>query len=253
MGVSETSQEKAVLCRSACELSLNSMRRFKRAITCAIPCFSAVLIFAALLPARDARAGILLFEAGGGVSQIRNASPFFGASAPSAPDYGLAGNLGLFYGFGRSNSLINLQLGIEDLLANSTSFDQYYSLLIPYPVLRLQIGRLYVGGGYAPFIFDRLDTTPGLGASSVSGTGILGQFGFLLPVTPKFSLALQADGQFITSGGVASPSPAIDLQVVLRFYFSFLGIGGESGGGGGSSYSSSESQGRYPFGLERGH
>jgi len=211
--------------------------------------FSAALLVLTLAGMSSvARASTLIFEVGGGISQIRNGSPFFGSSAPATADIGLAGNLSLLYGFGNGTSPIDLQFGVESILSNGTSFNQYYGMFVPYPAVRLQLSRIYLGAGLSPLILRRFDTSPGLGGGFQSGLAYLGQLGLLLPVTPSFSLALQSDAQFISSGGVTSPGPVLNFQLVLRFYFSLFGIGKGSGG---SSYQSNEFKGfRYPFGIE---
>lgn len=71
---------------------------------------------------------------------------------------------------------------------------------------------------------------------------MMGEMGFLLPVTPRFSFALSGTYETVSSGGVKSPNPIVSGNFLMRFYFGF---------GDANSRKSNEFRGwRYPFGKE---
>jgi hypothetical protein len=110
-----------------------------------------------------------------------------------------------------------------------------------YPVLRLQISRLYFSLGATPFVMRSLDYN---GVSSglsriTDATSYLGEVGVLFPITPKVSFGLSATAEYVHENSVSSPNPIGSANAFLRFYFGF----------GDGSHNSSEFYGwRYPFG-----
>jgi len=216
------------------------MRRF----TALVGGFSIAAFSSMTLPAQ---ATSLFFEFGGGISKIQNGAPTLSVNAPASADIGPSANGSLFFALGTGLSALDAQIGIQTLFSTGTSFNEYYTLIAPYPVFRLQMSKIYVGAGLTPFVFKRFQTNPGVDTiGSLTGLATMGQVGLLFAITPKFSIAFQVDSQFVSVGGNVSPGPVIDVGAVLRFYFAASGKGG-----GGSSDSSNEFKGwRYPFGRE---
>ena len=207
--------------------------------------FMGLSIIAFELFSLPTQASSLIFEFGGGLSQIDNGSPFLSPNAPASANLGPSGNTAFLFSFGNGSSAVDLQFGVQTLLSTGTYTNEYYTLVTPYPVLRLQLSKLYIGAGLSPLVFRRTQTSPGFdGLGTATALATLGEAGFLFGITPKFSIALQADAQFISA---SSAGPIIDLGVVLRIYFA----ASTKGGAGGSAYSSNEWKGwRYPFGTE---
>lgn len=187
------------------------------------------------------------YELQGGMGQVREANPFFGDGAATPSSYGTSFNFSFGYSFSGGEIPAEVQIGLQGRLS-STSVSNgmtYYGLVAPYPILRLQLSRIYVGAGATPVMWRRIGSTAGLDAlEMVNGSiAFLGEAGFLWPVAPTFSLGAALSGQFITTSGTLSPKPILEATVVLRFYFGFSK--------GGAAASSNEFKGwRYPFGRE---
>jgi hypothetical protein len=184
----------------------------------------------------------------GGIAKYQQTSPFFGSSTDGSTGYGFALNNGIFINWGGDTRAIAFQLGLQHRLNSAADSKATYSVQAAYPVMRLQFSRIYFGAGYTPFVWKRSNAQGGLEnfSSTSSTSALLAEAGLLMPVTPKFSMGLQAGAQFISGGGAQSPSPIWDATASMRFYFGFFGSGG------GSSHSSGEFKGwRYPFGMIR--
>jgi hypothetical protein len=159
--------------------------------------------------------------------------------------YGLG--LGLWTTFTNGDPPVEFQLGLQDrYISGSDSNGDSFGINAAYAVARLQLSRIYLGFGYSPYV---MRSTGGSSATSqslsvVSGaSSMMGQLGFLMPITPKFSFGLEASYQTVSVGGVSSPSPIYAGSAFMRFYFGF--------GQGGGSRSSNEFRGwRYPFGKD---
>lgn len=193
------------------------------------------------------KAQSLYYEVEGGVSQVREASPFFGGGEAKTLAFGAAIDFGLFTGFTPKNkkNIFELQVGIQGHYVTATASGGAVSMLTPYPVVRLQAARLFLTAGASPLVYK---TTPASSSftPSTGSIAVLGELGLLWPITPEFSLGLVAGGEAVSTGGTLSPKPAAELTILMRFYFKLFGIGGD---GNGSGRSSIEWNGwRYPFG-----
>lgn len=207
------------------------------------------LAFGALLlwtPCPARAAGVFYYDLAGGISKYMQTSPFFGATAQGSTSYGYALNNAVFVNLGGSQQAFAFQFGLQHRLSAASDTVGTYAVQTAYPVLRLQLSRIFIAAGYTPFVWRRVSDQGGLDyfSRAQQATATLLETGLILPVTPKFSMAIQGGAQFISDGGTRSPSPIWDGTFSMRFYFGFYGNGGD--------HSSSEFKGwRYPFGAIR--
>ncbi len=198
-------------------------------------------------------------EMGGGGGWLLNSSAFFGADTSQmaiSSNY----NLGLLASFLDGKSPIDVHAGIVGKMTNGVIGNTIYTTLTPWAELRLQISRVYIGVGIAPFVYKR--TSPDFGFDNLVPGGTAGQIGFiaeagfLIPVTPNFTVTIEAASQYIANGFGFSPQPGLDLSANFRFYLWYPGTGGgDSASGTMNSSGSTKSKGpsneykgwRYPF------
>jgi hypothetical protein len=209
--------------------------------------FGALLIGAPFLAMPTiAQAGAAFYvDTGGSITHINEPEPFYGSGASSAAfGYGL--NAGIFTTFTERSPSINLQFGLEDRYTSSAAANPGDSMqfMAAYPVLRLQMSRLFFSVGATPLVWKG-ETLNGVSTSltTVSGTiSYLGEAGLLMPITPKFSFGASGSGEWVDSSSTLSPKPIISGNFFMRFNF---GIGS------GEFHDSSEFRGwRYPFGRD---
>lgn len=191
-------------------------------------------------------AGSFYYEFAGGVSRMSQLSPFYGNAGSSSTGLGWAVNNSLMANFG-SGGPLEFQLGIQHRISGSSDDTMNYGFQAAYPVLRVQLSRLYFAGGYTPFVWRRTSSQLGVQdyARAENTSAFLAEAGFLWPVMRLFSLGVSGSAQFANAGGGgSSPSPVMDGTVLMRFYFGFYG--------GGKDHDSNEFKGwRYPFGFFR--
>lgn len=192
--------------------------------------------------------GSIYYDLAGGVAKYQQTSPFFGSSTQGSTGYGFALNNGIFINWGNDHRAFAFQLGLQHRYSSASDANSSFAVQAAYPVMRLQFGRIYLGTGFTPFVWKRSNAIGGMDnfSSAKSTDAFLAEAGFLMPVTPKFSMGTQASAQFMSGNGVKSPNPIWDATFSMRFYFGFFG-----GGGGGGSETSGEYSGRYPFGMIR--
>jgi hypothetical protein len=205
--------------------------------------------FISALCARSAVAsGSFYYDLAGGVAKYQQTSPFFGSNTQGSTGYGFALNNGVFVNWGHDTRAFAFQLGLQHRYSSASDANSSFAVQAAYPVMRLQFGRIYLGTGFTPFVWRRSNAMGGVDnfSSAKNTDAFLAEAGFLMPITPKFSMGTQASAQFMSGNGVKSPNPIWDATFSMRFYFGFFG----HGGGGGSQFSS-EYNGRYPFGMIR--
>jgi hypothetical protein len=192
-----------------------------------------------------AHASAVYVDLSGGVAQFHSNSPFFGPGTDNPSGIGYAANFGGYFAFSSGNAAAEIQLGLQEKANLGSLGSTSYSMLGFYPALRIQVSRIYLTGGATPWIYRGTtisDFKPVSGALSY-----LGEAGFLLPVTPRFSFSLGMSAEFTSVSGVSGPWPVLQVTAGMRIYW---GVG--STGGGGGSHTSNEFRGwRYPFGAIR--
>jgi hypothetical protein len=185
-------------------------------------------------------------DAGGSLVKIRSEDPFWGSNDPSA-GFGYGLNFGIFTTFTNSNPTVELQFGLLDRYSSASASNPQttYQLMSVYPVLRLQLSRLYFSAGGTPFVMRGLSSSAGnYGLTRVNNAiSYLGEVGILYPVTPKFSFGTSLSAEYVHVDESWSPKPLASANFFMRFYFGF--------GEGGGSRNSTEFRGwRYPFGRD---
>jgi hypothetical protein len=206
-----------------------------------------IATFALLTCSNDARAkGSFYYDLAGGIAKFQQTSPFFGSQTEGSTGIGFALNNGIFINFGNDHRAFAFQFGLQHRLSSAADALGTYSLQAVYPAFRFQAGRIYVGAGYTPFVWKRVNPEGGLDnfSSANATTSLLLEGGLLMPITPKFSFGLQAATQMVSESGTQSPKPAYEATGSFRFYFGFFGRRSGNEGSG-------EFEGRYPFGMIR--
>ena len=184
-------------------------------------------------------------DAGGGYAQLRDPGAFYNSSQSStASGYGLG--MGIWTTFTNGDPILEFQFGIQDhYLSANDGNGNTFGLNLPYGVIRLQSSRIYLSFGYSPYVMRSIggsSATSDVMSHVSSAYAMLGELGFLLPVTPKFSFGVSGTYETVSDSGVKSPNPIIAGNFFMRFYFGF---------GGGEGRRSNEFHGwRYPFGTE---
>lgn len=199
------------------------------------------------LLASPARAGTFYVNNSVGLSQMRTGETFFGSSFQSPTTFGLNFGLGLFWGIGSGKNPVDFQIGFEPRLSMSSDANAAYGLLSLYPIARFQASRLYLGFGISPFVYSRQNASAGFDDfHMVAGTmNWMVEGGFLLPVTPEFSMAVGAMLELTKSAAGTSPTTYSGI-VSMRYYFA------QTGSAKSSQIESNEFKGwRYPFGNMR--
>ncbi len=206
-----------------------------------------------------ANANIFYVELAGGLSSFQNGSPLFGVGAPTASQWSYAYNSSFFMTLGDGKNPLDIQFGVQGRFSNgwyttdpsapNNSNTTNYSVVAAYPMVRLQLSKIYLGLGATPFLWKHSGIETGLPLDNATGSiAAIGEAGLLWAVTPEFSLGLGAAGQWFSTGGSLGPAPFLDLTASMRFYF---GSAGKWGSGESVSKSgSNEFKGwRYPFGY----
>lgn len=178
------------------------------------------LLLSCLL-APPARATDIYFEMGAGVSQLRGAGRFFGASLPQALGYGV----GLQFTFGVAlaarKSAVGIDLGAQHRLSSGSADETQFSIQVPYPIVRLSSGNTFLSLGVSPWVWarSRPDLSVDFYGRSERSLAFLGEVGYLWAITPAVGLIAAAATQFIRTDGEFSPKPAVDLTAAFRFNF----------------------------------
>ncbi|MCM2323539.1 MAG: hypothetical protein NDJ90_09790 [Oligoflexia bacterium] len=219
---------------------------------------SQVMLLAGLLALLDclapSRAGAVAFyvESGLGTAKFRSGQSFFAPSGTSSTGYGMAFDLGFFTALSDGETPLELHVGIQPRYSTASQGSSF-SLLSAYPVARLQVSRISFAAGATSLVWKRVAAGAGFDDFDrvYSSLAYFGEVAALWPVTPDFTLGLAGAAQYVSRGGVVSPSPILDITMIMRFYVGYTGRG-TAGSGGASSRSSNEFKGwRYPFGEIR--
>ncbi len=195
------------------------------------------------------------YELGAGVSQVRQATPFFGDSAPTNLSFGTAIVFGFGLDFGSNESVMNFHFGVSERYTTGSKDSVFYSMHAPYAYVRLDGKKLFLTVGAAPLVWQRIGSTAGIDAfKKVSGAiGLLGELGFSFPITPIVNFEFITGSEIVLKGGSISPKPTLELLGCLRVY-----MGGRTlfekerkyyGAGGPGEYDGW----RYPYGFDQRH
>jgi hypothetical protein len=187
-----------------------------------------LLALATSVTSRNAQAYPLYFDVQGGVGEYLNTtSLLFNSSTSGATSYGIGSSFGLFYTPIEPRDGLDIQIGIQGHYLGTNQDSRYYSTLAPYPAFRLQFWMVYATIGISPFVWRRSEGGQGFENFGLARNTLayLGETGLLYAATPKFSMGVALNLQFFSSQGVLDSQPAVSGHFVMRFYFSFLGLG----------------------------
>ncbi len=163
----------------------------------------AIATLVGFLTISSALSNRLYLDVGGGYGPTVGMQPLAGSGATDG--MGIGFHFMFAHEWQRSTSMLGRSLGLQPRMeiAGGTS-------LIPlYGVGRMQVGRVYIGAGFAPLVMSTA-------LAPISGAmGIMGEWGIDFRIIPTFSVVLGATIQsFIASGG----TPLI-AQGFLAFRF----------------------------------
>lgn len=198
---------------------------------------------------KPASAAVFYTEVQTGLNQFATSDSLVQSTGASVKR-GASLGLGLYYSLSGGSQAADLQFGLVARLNNGSQYPgNNLSLFTPAAVVRIQLSRLFFGGGVAPLVWRRVDPSAGINHLDrvTSVISYYGEAGILWPVTSDFSLGLGADLQQNIGTGAAGSKLSYRAGALMRFYFS---IGGGTGASGSGSKGSNEYQGwRYPFGF----
>ncbi|MBL7716053.1 MAG: hypothetical protein JNL01_11365 [Bdellovibrionales bacterium] len=197
------------------------------------------------LPDRVRADGRILWEFGAGLSFQNTASPFYNTTQPNL-DMGTAMVSSVLFQLTRPYSRLRIFFGPSIRYGTGSDATNYFGMTNAHLMLRFALPGLYLGAGYAPWVYRRDSTAQGLtGFQKVAGvSAYMAEAGIEVIVNPEASLGIAASIQAVNNGGLQSPKYAIDGTAYVRIYFMATrdtGSDSEDFSGGW----------RYPFGLEK--
>lgn len=172
------------------------------------------------------------------------ASQIFPSSA-----FGLAFNLGALAEFKLEPGEPEIHLGIQSRLSNFVSEGNYYGVMAPYAVARVQWPNIFISGGASSLVWGSQSSSPSSNALNLiyKATSYFAEAGGLWPLIPTFSLGFSVAATFAKSNFIRFPAPVYDGTFFMRFFIGSLGGNGES-----DPTVRSEFKGwRYPYGRSR--
>lgn len=200
-----------------------------------------LLMTSLLFYASHANAGPFYIETGFGASKLQKMATFFGDGSPDSTSVGFGYNVTFAKNLSKTTSIMQAHLGVAVRSTSGAVAGTNYGLFSVYPVLRIELMRLYIGGGVSPFIFSQRSDSSGFKAKS-GALGLMAEAAILWRIVPYFHLALGASAEGIQISSTRSPLPAIQASFQMRFLFWFPVEAGERYG---------DFDGwRYPFGIE---
>ena len=184
--------------------------------------------------ARNASAAEWYTETGGGISDMIGGGTFFGPTI-GALGLGMAGTFTLGVDLSQPRNLIHFGLGLETKFLSASGVGGSASMLVPYPMIRLAMRRIFLTLGASPIIHAK-----GTLLTAMCG---LAEAGYLFPIDPEIDFGLSAGIQAVDYQSVIAPSAALDASVFFRFY---IGKRSKNSGAGMDAYRGW----RYPYGVE---
>lgn len=188
-------------------------------------------------------AGGLYLETGLGAGKINDAENYFGTDAPESTTTNLATNLTLGKNISRGMAFLQLHLGLQHRFVTSKgSNDKALNTMAIYPLIRFEFPRLFVGVGYAPYVWARMDDTDSFANYGTADglSSILGEVGLLWRIIPSFHVSVVAATTLMTGG----TSQALNFDGTVNFRFFLTDSGTDK------TKRPPFDGWRYPFGLE---
>ena len=185
----------------------------------------------------------LYIEAGAGLGSFSSGQAFFGQSTASSGS-GFLGSLSAYIPVTSEKNFAHLELGIQNrFLSASDSSGATLDFATSELAARLEISRLYFGGGYTPFTFVN---SQGSGILSIhrnsKASAYFVEAGAIWRVIPELQICAEysLERGLISGGGT---SPSLVSEYALRFRFPFAPD--EHQGGKNVKFDGF----RYPFGV----
>jgi hypothetical protein len=204
--------------------------------------FLSLLLSSSLAFASAAKASSYI-EAGTSLGSYKSAQQFSGQSAAGSGS-GFLGSLSIYFPITSERQFFHFDLGLQNrFLSTSDSNGSPLALGSSEIGMRLQISRIYVGGGYAPLTYV---SKAGSGLTSLHLNGGTSAYffegGAIWRVIPELQIAATYTMEFgLPSGGGTSPSPISEYGLRFRFPLNPT----ENSHGGGVDFDGF----RYPFGF----
>ncbi len=191
-----------------------------------------------------ARASEPYFEFGAGMSKFYSGSDFFNGQIGGTTGFSITGNFMIAENFSDGGAFLQFHMGIKNTYVAGSDGTNVGVMNVIYPIIRLEMPRMYIGFGASPFVLRRVSEAA-LGIDFQRNAGdfaLLAEIGFVWRVVPFFYLALEVGMQTVNTDAGLSPFPAATGTFQMRF---MLG-NGDAGGGASRSYDGW----RYPFGIQ---
>lgn len=186
-------------------------------------------------------------ETGVGLTKIKNASGLFGTTVADPTSSGFGGNLVIAYQLSHSKAPLQFGLGLKTFYLNSSSASDSATMVVPYPMLRIETTRFYTGFGIAPVLWKSL-TSNGQSIESFGFTHAYAgyaELGVIWRVMPFFAIAGEFSMHFGANRSFSAISPSGSTMFSLQMRFRLTnGDGGMKGGATWDGW-------RYPFGIGR--
>ena len=202
-----------------------------------------IVLFFLILAPFHSNAYSFYFEFGAGGAKINSGQSLFGQNdLPAGPSF----NFSLVKYLTSVQSLAQVHLGIKYRFNGGSTNSTYHSLSAPYPFVRLEFFRFYIGAGATPWVFPSSQSGSYGITQFNKASGAIGVFvesGLLWKVSPFFHMSIEASAEAVRQSGVISPKPIYAITWQFRFPF-----------GKRESYQTQDildyDGWRYPFGIE---
>ena len=220
------------------------LRSRMRAFRMTLIALFGVGFFTSLCPSAHAENGRRYYiEFAGGTSRFMHGQTFFGTGAEENMGFGTTFQSTLGVHLPHPSSSVKVVLGVQARMASVSLGSQAFGVLGTYAILRFQIADLYFTGGFSPLIWKHSGQAGFDNYNPSSGSmGALLEGGYYYEITPAVGIISAGAFQFISTSGVLSPNPTMEVTIGLRFNF---GVSPPP-----SSDNDSYEGWRYPYGRE---
>lgn len=183
--------------------------------------FTVLALIVLSMASPEALAMHYYFEGGGGYTLVSGTQDFFKSEhfKPVTSDTGVTFSINGLVGLTQPMRTFQVYSGLEHrmLLVNNGSAG--YGMQATYALLRFEWWRFYLTTGFSPLIMRQVPNKSLFDTMGRdSATGILGQAGFILPITPQVTFNLTSSYQRINATGGGTPT-FIEVAGGFRFYY----------------------------------
>lgn len=205
--------------------TLNESHKLTRSSIFASSLRIAFLLLSLLIPIHSPQAAYTELQTGFGI--IQTPDQFFNTTNAGSTGLGFSGGLH-FYFEPLQSKFLSWHIGLANRLTLGTSSNTSQALAMGshHIATRLEFGRFFIGGGYAPFTWAGTDGITSLKPNSGASSYFL-EAGAIWRVVPEFFICAVVSYEFGMPASLAiNPSSAIASEYGLRFRFP-LSIGRE--------------------------